>query len=257
MALTTDIDALVARIATQTAVEISTRAAKLRLHYVNERDHLQPACLLAASTEAAKYSPPVVAKPGWRFQSPLWPRLGAVDIALMLSEERPIALELKCGGGRHALGPCAWDVLKIAFALQVGAISHGYLIAATRAEDWSRAFPGTELFDSATIDTRVLYERFGEWWRHWEGLGDPVPRKVPAQMSTRAVCTTPFRVAGVPWQLKVAAVEIDVGEPIIWPPRLSDALERMVGDGSDLRPVSDEELRRRLGGDTTGVVGQD
>jgi hypothetical protein len=281
LGLTTDIDALVVRIADETAAQISTRAANLRVQRVNERDHLQPACLLAASIAAAKESPPVIAKPGWRFSSPHWPRLGAVDVTLVLSEERPVALELKCGSGRDALGPCAWDVLKLAFALQIGAISRGYLIAATGAEDWSRTFAGTELFDSATIDASALHERFRGWWSQWERLGDPIPKKVPSQLKTRAVWTTPFAVADVPWQLKVAAVEIDAGEPITWPPRpehrrragrprekgrgggeLSDQarpkpdqnLERFVGEAGELQPITKSELRRLMSGDDPGVA---
>jgi len=147
----------------------------------------------------------------------LWPRVGGVDLALFLAGEKPVAVELKCGSGRNALGPCAWDALKLALALQIGEVSAAYLVAGTSAGDWAQGFRGAELFEAAAVDTLQLRERFSDWWRQWERLGDPTPLKVPRRFKTRAVCRALFDVDGVPWELRVAALRVDGGDQIAWP----------------------------------------
>jgi hypothetical protein len=101
-------------LADETARELARRANAGRLARVNERDHLQPSCSSAALIVAKHRLPGSTVSTSFRFQSSLWPRLGMVDIALSRGDEPPTALELKCGAGRDALGPCAWDALKLA-----------------------------------------------------------------------------------------------------------------------------------------------
>lgn len=135
-----EFDDRLAVLARETAAELERRAAHEGLSRVNERDHLQPACASAARALAAAWTPPAEVSTGFRFRSDLWPRLGGVDVTLLPVGKKPVAIEFKCGSGRDALGPCAWDALKLAFALQLGEISAGYLLAVTPTSDWALRF---------------------------------------------------------------------------------------------------------------------
>lgn len=219
--MTVSADAWLTDLATKTALELARRADRDRLSRVNERDHLQPCCALVARSIARSLTPPVAVSTTFRFQSRLWPRLGRVDIALLPADGQPIAIELKCGMGRDALGPCAWDALKLAFALQLGAVSAAYLLAASPAADWKNSYRGAELFANATFDTLVVRERFLDWWRQWERLGDPRPIEVPRQFATRVISRARFVVDGVPWQLRVAELSVGDEVRIPWPSTLA------------------------------------
>lgn len=209
-----------AELANETARELTRRVATEQLHRINERDHLQPCCSSVARAIAARWVPPATVSTSFRFRSPLWPRLGQVDVALLRGSEPPIAIELKCGGGRDALGPCAWDVLKLALALQSRLVSAGYLVAATTAADWESGHRGSELFGTATFEALELRERFLNWWRQWERLGDPLPLEVPRRFATRAICRAPFAVGGTRWEARVAAISVTEDERIAWPSTL-------------------------------------
>jgi hypothetical protein len=205
-------------LARETAADLERRAVRDGLSRVNERDHLQSSCASAARVLAATWTPPAEVSTGFRFRSELWPRLGGVDLVLLYPTEKPVAIELKCGSGRDALGPCAWDALKLCFALQIGEASAGYLLAATPASDWALRFRGAELFETATVEALVLRERFLDWWRHWERLGDPMPREVPGRFRTRTVGLVPFEVDGRAWELRVAAISVEGRDRIAWLP---------------------------------------
>ena len=131
-----------------------------------------------------------------------------------------MAIELKCGSGHDALGPCAWDALKLAFALQIGEVSAGYLVAGTPADDWTLGHRGTELFETGTVESLALRERFLDWWQRWERRGDPAPAEVPVRFTTQAVAQVPFAVDVGAWELRLAAVAIESGDRIAWPPVL-------------------------------------
>ena len=139
-----------------------------------------------------------------------------MDIALLRADGPPTALELKCGAGRDALGPCAWDALKLALGIQVGVLSAGYLIAATTAADWASDHRGAELLGTGAFEAPELRERSLDWWRQWERLGDPLPLEVPRRFTTRAVCRASFAVAGAPWELRVAAIAVPDAERVTW-----------------------------------------
>ena len=218
--MTTTLDECVTELATETAAELERRCARDDLSYVNERDHLQPCCASAAQAIAGSWTPPAEVSTRLRFRSDLWPRLGGVDVALLFAGQKPVAVELKCGTGRQALGPCAWDALKLAFALQIGETSAAYLLAGTTTRDWASGYRGTELFETAAVDTLALREHFIEWWKQWEGLGDPTPIKVPRRFVTRTICMVPFEVAQQSWELRAAAVSVDGPDQIAWPSTL-------------------------------------
>jgi len=215
--VTTTLDECLTELATETAAELERRCARDGLSYVNERDHLQPSCASAARAIAGSWRPPAEVSTGFRFRSDLWPRLGGVDVALIFAGQKPVAVELKCGSGRNALGPCAWDALKLAFALQIGEASAAYLLAGTTTSDWAGGHRGTELFETAAVDTLILRGRFIEWWRQWERLGDPTPIKVPRRFTTRTIGIVPFEVGPLAWELRVAAVSVDSTDQIVWP----------------------------------------
>jgi hypothetical protein len=150
----------------------------------------------------------------------LWPRLGGIDVALLLPSLDPIAVELKCGSTRDSLGSCAWGALKLAFLHQLGAISAGYLLAATPLSAWQAPLRGAELFETADVDTLALRAGFLDWWRHWERLGDPLPAAVPSRFGTRAVMRAPFALMDEPWELRLAAVHCPTDDRIEWPTTL-------------------------------------
>jgi len=132
-------------LANATSRELTERANAALLGRINERDHLQPSCSSVARAIAKHWVPQSAVSTSFRFRSPLWPRLGSVDIALLSGDQPSIGIELKCGGGRDALGPCAWDALKLALGVQSRVLSAGYLLAATTAADWERGHRGSEL----------------------------------------------------------------------------------------------------------------
>lgn len=73
-----------------------------------------------------------------------------------------------------------------------------------------------ELFTTGAVDTLDLRERYCDWWRHWERLGDPTPVKVPRGFATRAICRAPFVIDGLVWEVRVAAVSAVGAEQIAW-----------------------------------------
>lgn len=218
--MTTASDSWVTQLAARTAEEISARSVRDGLSRVNERDHLQPSCALAARALAETWKPAPVVSTAVPLTCPAWPRVGRFDIAFIVGDQRPVVVELKCGTGRDAIAACAWDVLKVAFALQAGVISAGYLLAATTSAEWARRTRGSELFDTGSIDARVLREHYVDRWTFWERDGYPAATIVPASLATRAVCQTPVRIGAELWELRVASVEVDTAERIGWEPFL-------------------------------------
>jgi hypothetical protein len=156
------------------------------------------------------------------FKSPLWPRLGRVDLAFVSGEETPIAVELKSGAGRDALVACAWDAVKLAFMLRHQQVSAAYLLAATPASDWAVGLRGTEFFGASSFETQALREPYLDWWRSWERDGYPAGRQLPATFETRPVTRVSFQVGTTEWVVAVAAVQTDSSEGLEWQPTLSD-----------------------------------
>lgn len=218
-------DELLVELARTTAVLLAQRALERGRASINERDYLQPSCVAAARALAAQRDDVELAATV-RLRSEIWPRLGGIDVALIRhSQPQPILVELKAGTGRDGLIACAWDALKLAFALQLSQTSDAYLLAAAPADDWSSA-RGSEFFTDCWFESDALRDPFADGWRTWERDGYPAGQQVPAAFRTRAICAVPFHVALTRWEIRVAAVHVD--DPwtwIEWSPLLGYALD--------------------------------
>jgi hypothetical protein len=193
-------DALVVRLAERTASALEALAAARELAAVNERDHLQPACV--AEAKALRRS----STTQFRLVYTEWPRLGGVDLAFVEPGVPPILVELKGGSGNDALGPCVWDAAKLAFALQRGDATAAYLLAAAPLESWEKPIRGGEFFDTATWTVDGLRTSFADWWRTWEKRRDPQPTQLPATFETVALGRFAFVVAATTWELRLSRV---------------------------------------------------
>jgi hypothetical protein len=171
--VTTAADRLLVDLARETAVEVARLACERELARVNERDHLQPSCTRAARTVGSSLPRDLIVSTSLGFKSPLWPRLGRVDLAFVSGEETPVAVELKSGAGRDALAACAWDAVKLAFMLRHQQVSAAYLLAATPASDWALGLRGTEFFGASSFHTQALREPYLDWWRPGNAMAIP------------------------------------------------------------------------------------
>ena len=211
-----DVDERLSELVVACAADLALQASANGLTRIIERDHLQPSFSRVARHLAAGWTPPADVSTSLRPRSELWPRLGGIDVALLFPSLDPVAVELKCGSTHDTLAPCAWDALKLAFFSQLGAISAGYLLAATPLSAWRAPLRGAELFETADVDTLALRAGFLDWWRHWERLRDPLPAAVPSRFATRAVTRAPLALMGEPWELRLAAVRCRTDDRIEW-----------------------------------------
>ena len=216
-------DAVVTELAEETADRLVRVAADSGLTRINERDHLQPTCAEAARRVASRAAVRLSAQTSYRFSSALWPRLGAVDVAFVPERGAPAFVELKAGSGRNALAACAWDAVKLAFALQLGEAAAVYLLAATPASDWvTPGCRGAEFFASDAFETLALREPYIDWWTSWERDGYPAGSTVPAGFRTRAICGVPLELGAAEWEIRVAAVDVERVEWLDWARTLPD-----------------------------------
>jgi hypothetical protein len=222
--VSTAADHLLIDVARETAVEVARLARERELAWVNERDHLQPSYTRAARRVVSSLPTDLIVSTSLGFKSPLWPRLGRVDLAFVSGEGTPIAVELKSGAGRDALAACAWDAVKLAFMLRHQQVSAAYLVAATPASDWALGLRGTEFFGASSVDTQALREPYLDWWRSWERDGYPAGRQLPATFETRPITRVPFQVGTTEWVVAVAAVQTGGSEWLEWQPTLKDGL---------------------------------
>jgi hypothetical protein len=187
---------------------------------VRERD-LERACVGALRELAPK--PGAVWQQGDHGLRERWPCLGPVDVCLADGPGPPAFVELKCGSRADALGPCAWDLVKLAVALGAGTASAGFLVAATTLAQWERRVRGSELLDGGTWHAPCIRAHFRDWWLYWQkdgggGCADGYrpPREVPASFATSPVASEPFAAGGVPWELRIAAVTVADPAPYRW-----------------------------------------
>jgi len=205
--------ALLRRAGAEVAREIERRARDDGMERIVEA-HLED-----AASDVLRRDP---ADPPVRRQAPhgldaLWPRLGRVDLAL--GEDAPAFVEFKCGGGPDALGPCAWDLIKLSVALDEGTASCGFLVAATTSDNWDRPIRGAELLVSGEWTAEGIRSGFADRFRKWELEGYRPPPTVPACMATRsAMEACPIRVAGIEWSwgLRMAEVRVTSKERFAW-----------------------------------------
>jgi hypothetical protein len=133
-------------------------------------------------------------------------------------------VELKCGFGVNALGPCVWDAVKSAWGLARADAAGAYLVAGTTALDWAKSVRGAEFFSEGDWSTWELRGVFGDWWRHWEKDGYPAATRLPECFTTQRISTAAFSVAGSGWELRLTRVSVPEG--VAWierPPLLIDA----------------------------------
>lgn len=198
------------------------------LETIKETPHLQ----CGVVSELQRTNPLVAAPLAVSAQAPHgleqhWPRLGRVDVALGASPFLPAFVELKCGEGANALGPCAWDALKLAFALRLETTSAGFLVAATSAEMWRRPVRGGELLGDGEWTAEGLRHAYADWWAFWEKDGatstNPVgyrpPPLVPSAFATMEISEPhPFVIGSTPWELRMSQVVPQGQEWFAWEP---------------------------------------
>ena len=216
-------DATLIALASATADRLVEQASERGVAVPNEKGYLQPSCLAAArrlAIEMVSRGIDMQVSTSLWIRSDDWLRLGPVDIALT-ADGRITAVELKAGSGRHALTACAWDAVKLAYALQLDMVSSAYLLALAPTDDWPIA-RGSEFFATATIETAPLRDTFADGWKRWERDGYPAGTRVPSRLDTRAVCSVPIVIEGRSWEIRVAAIHRhDPPEWIDWRPLLT------------------------------------
>lgn len=195
-----------------TASYCAELAAEHGLETVNERDHLQKQFNRALVERAAVWPDAPVVKADRRCDlSEHFDHCGDVDASIRWPGESPVFIELKAGAGKDSLGPCIWDVLKLATALRTGACSSAYLVAAAPQTRWaSPKSDGNELFAPSQVYAADLRDRYPSWWRFWERDTGARPTRVPAALRTDLLEAVPFRTAADgaagDWTLKIASV---------------------------------------------------
>ncbi len=140
-----------------------------------------------------------------------WPGVGPADIAIPLPESPPLLLELKWGKG--TLYNCAWDALKLATALAVGATEKAFMLAGAPAGEWASGAEGAELFgkDAVDWDVQEFIARHASGFAEWRRAVQTRPRRVPDNFSTDTygpdgVWT--LTVEGEPWELRCAELAL-------------------------------------------------
>ena len=214
-------DDLMSRLAAATASKLESFCVERGLLYANERDHLTKCCKAVAVDLTAHLPAPRPALFPFGFGDRHgWIGLGGVDVVFRWSTRAPTFLELKCGSGTAALRPCVWDAVKLATAVLGGNASSAYMLAGAPASVWSAKCAGAELFDSGRWETTGpdIRERFRRDWTFWESERTPhVPGRVPTAFRTIARGSMQLAIGGVPWQLRLARIEVLGDHWTDWP----------------------------------------
>jgi hypothetical protein len=197
------------------ARRLALLAKERDLERINERDHMQACAQSSLAERAPSLLEGCASSSQRKVRFPEWPRLGNVDLTLDPPDPMPpVFFELKCGAGEDALGPCAWDLLKLAFLTRKGEATAGFLIAATTAEAWELPARGAEFFGDGNWEASELRELYGDWWRQFERDGYPAGTRVPAHISTQAVAAERFHVGATAWELRASWVR-HLGDDLI------------------------------------------
>jgi hypothetical protein len=203
-------DALMCVILQEAAADLEAFCLVNKLRYANERDHLSKSVKRAVERAADEIAPRPALHPFAFGDRHGWVGLGHVDVVFRWPERPPTFLELKCGAGNHSLRACVWDVVKLATAVLGGNASTAYLLAGAPAVVWRAKCPGSEFFESGEWETleRDIRGRFRSDWSFWESESTPhIPGRVPAAFATLKLEHAALKIAGVPWELRVARVE--------------------------------------------------
>ena len=217
MSANPELDLFVVRVAEEVAARLTSQALIESWTRIGEQRQLQPVTAAVARELAQQTRPAIVVATAYPLHADEWPLLGPGDLALTVDEDgAPAIVELKAGSDRNALGPCSWDALKLAFLLQRGLITVGYLLATAPLEIWSGEARGCELFETAEVETLELRETFKDWFRYWERQGYPAGSTVPARFRTERLTRVQFPLSLTKWELRAAAVEVTDGEQLAW-----------------------------------------
>lgn len=201
------------------AAVLGMRAEERGLTRVNERDHLQPWSVEILREVAMDEGSRLRVGTSFRLDYPEhWPGVGNVDLTLTGGGAPPVLVELKCGAGSDALGPCAWDVAKSALTLRMGTACATYLLGATTTAMWQRPVRGAEFFHAGQWDTANIRSRYEDWWRSWQKRPDPLPRRLTLRGSTQPIAAARFSVAGTDWELRLARVTVEPSGWFEWQP---------------------------------------
>jgi hypothetical protein len=212
-----ELDLFVVRVAEEVAARLTSQALIESWTRIGEQRHLQPVTAAVARELAQQTTPAIVVGTAYPLRADEWPLLGPGDLALTVNENgAPAIVELKAGSDRNALGPCSWDALKLAFLLQRGLITAGYLLAVAPLEIWSGKARGYELFETSEVETLELHETFKDWFRYWERQGYPAGTTVPARFRTLRLTYVQFPLSLTKWELRAAAVKVTDGEQLAW-----------------------------------------
>lgn len=217
MSANPELDLFVVRVAEEVATRLTSQALIESWTRIGEQRHLQPVTAAVARELAQQTTPAIVVGTAYPLRADEWPLLGPGDLALTVDEDgAPAIVELKAGSDRNALGPCSWDALKLAFLLQRGLITAGYLLATAPLEIWSGEARGWELFETTEVETLELHETFKDWFRYWERQGYPAGTTVPARFRTERLTRVQFPLSLTKWELRAAAVKVTDGEQLAW-----------------------------------------
>jgi hypothetical protein len=211
------IEERVRAIAAETAAELERHCAEAGLVTANEQKQLQPCCTRATQRLTAGWEPSADLSSKKFGDAVDWVGLGLVDVVLRWPDNRPTFIELKCGATKDTVGPCSWDALKLATGLLACNAGTGYLLAGMPATLWEAEPLGSELFDSRVWTAREMRDAFVSWWRHWEKESTPhIPGRVAASFATVAVEAFSLEIGAVPWELRLARVELNGTEWFQW-----------------------------------------
>jgi hypothetical protein len=136
-----------------------------------------------------------------------WPQVGRVDLMLRTGT----ALELKWARSGDTLCNCAWDIAKLASALAEGRAREAFIAAGAPSGHWDAGARGTELFSSRTYDGDAIVRDYEGWWRLWCRDVKTRPVELPASIRVEAAGEVNASLAGTPWTIRLAWVEVPTG----------------------------------------------
>lgn len=154
-----------------------------------------------------------------------WPGVGQVDVMV----KPRLGVELKWARpGTDTLANCAWDVAKLATAVNEGTIDEGYIVAGARAEDWASKVEGSELFGNRTWVGADIVDQYERWWRSWCRAVTTRPVDLPSAVTVAPLDPVKATLAGTPWEIRLARVTVD--DPA-WRPHVCPHVVRGEGCG--------------------------
>jgi hypothetical protein len=198
------------------ATACSDLANERDLSWLNERDHFKPVVKKVLPDYIPHRAEVTMRETELGVACPPWPALGGVDIAVEGKGRLPVAIELKAGSDKHALGACGWDTVKLGFLADRETVVAGFLVAITTASLWKQPVRGAELFDYGNHRAEKLRRDFATYFKKYEQDGYPVADCVPTAYETIPVGSASLAVAGEAWEVRAAQVLVTDPTPYRW-----------------------------------------